>query len=316
MQPFAYHRADDSSRPDGSGTEFLAGGTDLLPAMKVGLVTPVSVIDLKRSDLNDTIRRTETGWRLDALATLADVEDHAGLRASIPAIGEAAASAATRQLRTRATIAGNLLQRSRCSYYRDPDLTCWLEGGTTCLAREGRHEHHATVDAGPCISTQPSDLAGVLVALDALVEVRVGDQTTTRPIDEHFSSPTDERRSLNTLAAGEIVTAVIVPAADRASVYLKAMDRAAWQFALVGVAAVVADGGVRLTAGGVAPVPWRLEAVEQHLAGVAPDELTDEIIDRAAALAGTGMEPLPDNRYKVTLLAGLVRQALRRLRSM
>lgn len=315
MQPFAYHRADERTRTKEPGAELLAGGTDLLPAMKVGLVTPVSLIDLKHSDLGDAIVRTATGWRLGALATLADLEDHTDLRASIPAIGEAAASAATRQLRTRATIAGNLLQRSRCGYYRNPDLACWLEDGTTCFAREGLHEHHATVDTGPCISTQPSDLASVLVALDALVEIRSGDETTTRPIAEHFAAPTNDRRSLNTLRPDEIVTAVAVPAADRASVYLKAMDRAAWQFALVGLAAVVSDDGIRLTASGVAAVPWRLAAAEDHLADVGTDELTDDVVDRAAGRVSDGMEPLPDNRYKVTLLEGLTRQALRRLRT-
>lgn len=314
MQPFDYRRADDEARPADPDGQLLAGGTDLLPSMRVGLVTPVSVLDIKHSDIADTIERTPTGWHLGALATLADLEDHAELGAAIPAIDEVARSAATRQIRTRATIGGNLLQRSRCGYYRSPDLACWLEGGTTCFAREGLHEHHSTVDASPCISTQPSDLANVLVALDALVEIRAGDVTTTRPIAEHFAPPTDARRSLHTLADDEIVTGVILPTDEHASVYLKAMDRAAWQFALVGLAAVVSSDGVRLTAGGVAPVPWRLVAAEGCLAGLGHDELTDAVVARAAALASEGMDPLPDNRYKVTLLHGLVRRALEQLR--
>ncbi len=313
MEPFTYRRADHQPTAE-PGRALLAGGTDLLPSMKVGLVTPVEIVDLKHADLDDDVERTESGWRFGALATLARLEDHAALRTAIPAIGDAAASAATRQLRHRATVAGNLLQRSRCGYHRSPDLTCWLGGGTTCFARDGLHEHHATVDTGLCITPQPSDLASVLVALDATIEVRSGGGTTERPITEHLAAPTSERRSLHTLAADEVITAVRVPHGDCPSVYMKAMDRAAWQFALVGIAAALVDDGVRLVASGVAAVPWRLAAAEACLAGTGAGAMTDAQIAAAADAAAEAMDPLPDNRYKVPLLRGLVTQALGQLR--
>lgn len=316
--PFTYSRGEAEPRPvDDPSTALLAGGTDLLPLVKVGLVDPDRVVDLKTSDLPTTIERGDDGWRIGALATLADVEDHDGLRADLPLLGEAVDEAATRQLRHRATVGGTLLQRPRCRYYRAEAMTCWFDGADHCPARGGRNEHHAIFQTGPCVAVQPSDLAAALVAAGARVTLR-GEEERTIPVADLLAPPTDERRSLNTLRPGEVVVTVTVPEHGGArSCYRKAMDRAAWAFALAAVAAVVEVGddgtitSASLVASGVAAVPWRLEAAEDMLQGRPLDE---DAIAVAAAAAPGGAEPLGENGYKVALLRGLVERALHHLR--
>lgn len=316
--PFTYEQAgsDLSSLAD-AGTQALAGGTDLLPLHKLGLARPERVVDIKTSDLPSTIEEVEGGWRIGTLATLADVEDHDGLRASLPLLGEAAEQAATRQLRNRATAGGNLLQQPRCRYYRSEDLTCWYAGGDDCPARDGRNEHHAVFQTSPCVAVQPSDLASALVCAGASVTV-LGDERSV-PVADLLAAPTDDRRSLHRLPTGAVIAAITVPSpGGRRSAYRKAMDRATWQFALAGVAAsldVDGDGTVTsasVVASGVAAVPWRLGAVEGAVTGGPLDE---ERIDAAAAAATDGAEPLSENTYKLALLRGLVRRTLQDLAS-
>lgn len=314
--PFTYERAtglDDLAAP---GTKALAGGTDLLPLHKLGLADPERLVDIKSSGLPASIAEVDGGWRIGALATLADIEDHDGLRSSLPLLGRAAEQAATRQLRNRATVGGTLLQEPRCRYYRSEGVTCWYAGGDSCPARDGRNEHHAIFQTGPCVAVQPSDLASALVCVGADV-VLDGDAGQTMPAADLLSPPTEDRRSLHRLPAGAVIAAVVVPASgDRRSAYRKAMDRAAWQFALAGVAASVAadaDGTVTdasIVASGVASIPWRLGAGEAALVG---RRLDADGIGAAAAAAAEGAEPLSQNGYKVALLAGLVERTLQDL---
>ncbi|MFP5322509.1 MAG: FAD binding domain-containing protein [Acidimicrobiia bacterium] len=313
---FTYERAaDDLSPLADAGTQALAGGTDLLPLHKLGLTDPDRLLDLKTSGLPATIVPADGGWRIGALATLADVEDHGGLRAAVPMVALAVERAATRQIRNRATVGGNLLQEPRCRYFRSEDLTCWYQGDEDCLARDGRNEHHAIFQTSPCVAVQPSDLASALVCTGALVELEGGRDV---PVAELLAPPTDEHRSLHRLPAGAAIRSVRIPIQDRRrSTYRKAMDRAAWQFALAGVAASVAvgdDGTVddaSLVASGVAAVPWRLAASEAALTG---RRLDDEAIADASAAAAEGAEPLSENGYKAALLRGLVGRALDDLR--
>lgn len=315
--PFTYTRAIGALSPlDDAADAFLAGGTDLLPLYKVGLVDPGRVVDIKTSDLPATIERDGDSWRIGALATLADVEDHDELRTAFPALSQSVEQAATRQLRHRATVGGNLLQRPRCRYYRAEATTCWFDGGDTCPARDGRNEHHAIFETSRCVAVQPSDLASVLVAAGAEVTVR-GDQDRSVPVADLLAPPDDGRRSLHLLAEGEIIVSVHVPdPGSSRSCYRKAMDRAAWAFALVGLAAIVDvgdDGRVvraDLVASGVASVPLRLTAAEEALVG---RTFGDDAITAAAAAATDGAEPLQENRYKMALLSGLTGQALRQL---
>lgn len=281
-----------------------AGGTDLIPMMRSGLHVPASLVDLK-SPAGPTadIVATGSGWRIGAGATLADVEDHPDLP---PVLRRAAGSAATRQIRNRATIGGNLLQRPRCSYFRDPAIGCFMSGGEGCPARDGLHEHLGFDTGGTCIATQPSDPAGALVALEALVTYEVDGDASTVAVADLLAAPTDAERRLHRLPAGAIVRHLDVPAAEGPSTYRKAMDRAAWQFALVGVAVVRHGDGARVVANGIAPTPQPLPAVGEALGG----DWSESSVDAAADAAVDGLRPLDRNRYKVALLRGTVRRAL------
>ena len=317
---YARRTGADGTPAQGSGIEWYAGGTDVIPLTRTRVLEIDTVVDLKAGDDDGTgpgsaIEPTDGGWAVGALATLAELAADDGVAAAHPAIRDAISQAATPQIRHRATVGGNLLQRPRCSYYRDAEVSCWMKGGEGCPAKEGRHEHHALVDE-PCIATQPSDLASVLVAIGASVDVDGPDGERTVPVDELLARPSADRRALHTLGAGEVITALRLPAGGARSTYLKAMDRAVWQFALVGVAAVVevGDGGevtsASLVASGVDSVPRRLGAAGDALVG---SPLSAEAIAAAAAVADEGLVPRPQNRYKQPLLRGLVQRSLERL---
>lgn len=315
--PFTYEAAGgDGTVPllDRSAT-LLAGGTDLVPLMHQSLVSPTRLVDLKPDALPRGIETTETGWTIGALCTLAELEDHQDLSNRMPVIAQAVAQAATRQLRHRATVGGNLLQRARCSYYRDATVDCWLKGGDSCPAREGRNQHHAIFGNGPCVAVQPSDLASALVAADAVVHLELGEAQRAVPVGDLLAAPTAERRSLNSLGDGEVITSVRIPidGTNRSS-YVKVMDRAAWAFALVGLAGVahVDDEqtvrSARLVATGVAGAPWRLSAAEEALIGRSlSDARTTEAVTRRVS---DGARPLSDNGYKVPMLEGVTRRML------
>ena len=302
---YEHHRGDRLE----ADAELLAGGTDLVTLMRSGLRRPAVVVDLKAGDLPIGIDTVDGGWRIGAGTTLAMIEDHTDLVEQATVLSQAAAQAATRQIRNRATIAGNLLQRSRCSYFRDETIPCWLKGGASCPARTGLHEHLAVVDQGPCITTQPSDPASALVALGATVTYDHDGSTTTILVEELLAAPTDDDRRLHRLPYGAVIRHLDVPNPSGPSLYLKAMDRAAWQFALVGLAAVRRGDDVDVVASGIAATPYRLDAVAAELGGV----WTAERIRTAAQAATTGLAPRERSRFKLPLLQGLTRQALESL---
>jgi len=302
--------ADGAIRP-------LAGGTDLLTLLKEEIATPAQLVDIKRAHgLSREIRETADELVLGALATLADLETHPLVQADYPALASAAALAATPQLRNMATLGGNLLQRPRCWYFRNARVNCWLKGGPDCPARDGENRLHALFGGGPCYAVHPSDLATVLLAFDASVDLQGGQGARTVRLSEFFTLPSEHHRSETAVHSDEILLAVRVPksAAGMAmrSVYLKAMDRKVWAFALVGVAAALRlDGGrvadARLVLSGVAPIPWRSHAAEQILVG---EQLKPVLFDRAAKAALADAQPLHHNAYKVPLAQALIRRAL------
>jgi xanthine dehydrogenase YagS FAD-binding subunit len=211
MTSFEYERADSiesACRRIGDAAPAYAGGTDLLTLIKAGLRTPASVVDVKRSGLSSSISEADGRIALGALVTLGDIERSDLVRSRLTALAEAASLAATPQLRHRATIAGNLLQRPRCWYYRTPEVDCWLKGGTTCPARSGRNEHHAIFDESPCVAVHPSDLAGPLVAFDAVAQVRSASGRRTIPVAQLLAAPTEDRRVEHVLAPGELIESI------------------------------------------------------------------------------------------------------------
>jgi xanthine dehydrogenase YagS FAD-binding subunit len=263
-------RRPSSLAEAGEGT-FLAGGTELVPLLRAGIVRAETLVDVR-----GVVPRGIEGTRIGAGATLAELE----VDPQVPdALREACRLAASPQLRNVGTLAGNLLQSTRCWYWR-LKWPCRLHGGDECFAREGEHREHAIFGNDFCASAHPSDIAAALLALDATVE------TTERtfPLAELYRLPTDDDRSTTTLSPTEVIVALDVPAAE-SSVYLKAMDRKRWAFPLVGVAAARAGGSTRVALAGVAPVPWLLEGD----------------VDAAT--------PLPGNAYKVEIAQALVRRA-------
>jgi xanthine dehydrogenase YagS FAD-binding subunit len=324
MKPFAY--ASPRSLADAvallaaeamldGGARPLAGGTDLLPLLKADLAAPERLVDIKRlADLDDRIEDGPDGLTIGALATLAEIEDDPLVRAVAPALADAAGLAATPQLRNMATLGGNLLQRPRCWYFRNPRIACWLKGGPDCPARPGENQLHALFDVSPCVAVHPSDPAVALLALDAAVQIRGANGTREMPLTEFFAAPTADRRTETLLGPDELIVSIRIPpsAEPRRSVYRKAMERNVWAFALVGVAVAVRMEGdriadCRLALGGVAPIPWRAESAERRLTGAAATAAT--IADAAdAALAGA--TPLAHNGYKLPLARALIRRAL------
>jgi len=303
---------------NGASARALAGGTDLLPLMKADLLAPDQLVDIKRlADLDDRIADGPTGLTIGALATLAALEEDPFIQARYPALSEAAALAATPQLRNMATIGGNLLQRPRCWYFRDSRVPCWLKGGDDCPARAGENQLHALFDVSPCVAVHPSDPATALMALDAVVYLRGAAGERELPLTEFFAPPTADRRRETIIAGDELVTSLRIPplAADARSTYVKAMERKVWAFALVSVAAVIRVQEERITharvvLGGVAPIPWRAESAEQVLMGAEP---TAETFAQAAESALEGARPLANNAYKIPLATALVRRALTEL---
>jgi len=293
----------------------LAGGTDLLTLMKADLAAPTQLVDIKRlSDLPRGITETAAGVQIGALTSLSAIETDPTLLARYRALSEAAAVAATPQLRNMATLGGNLLQRPRCWYFRNALFDCWLKGGSECQAREGENERHALFDTSPCVAVHPSDPAVALVALDAAVRLRGPRGERTVALADFFAPPTLDRRTENVLDADELILAVTIPtpADGMRSTYLKAMDRKAWAFALVGVAAAIRMeqgkiAAARIVLSGVANVPWRVEAAERALIGATPAEAT---FARAAEAALADATPLAHNAYKVPLAQALIRRAL------
>jgi xanthine dehydrogenase YagS FAD-binding subunit len=253
-----------------------------------------------------------------AATTLAEIERDAVLLGGYTALAQAAAAAASAQLRNMATLGGNLLQRPRCWYFRHPDIRCWLKGGEVCQAREGENRQHALFGSAPCVAVHPSDLAAALLAFDADLRACGPRAERVLPLDEFFAVPEDGRRTENTLKADELIVSIRMPShpGETRSTYLKAMDRQAFAFALAGVAAVMRLSGegriahARVVLSGVAPIPWRARAAEQVLSGARASET---VFKDAAEAAVQDAMPLRHNGWKIPLTRTLVTRALQSL---
>ena len=324
MRPFAYSRPDSITEaiallaPDGQAagqSRALAGGTDLLTLMKADIAAPARLVDIRRlAEIPDTIEATAQGLTLGGRVTLSEIERHPEINARYRALAEAAALAATPQLRNMATIAGNLQQRPRCWYFRNASIPCWLKGGDHCPAHDGQNEHHALFGGGPCYAVHPSDPATALLMLDAEARLCGPGGERTLPLRELFALPTDARRTETVVAPDELILSLTVPPLPDGtrSTYLKAMNRKVWAFALVGVAAAlrIEDGRIveaRLALSGVAPIPWRVPTAEHVLLGAVPDAAH---FAHAAEAALADATPLAHNAYKVPLAKHLIARAL------
>jgi xanthine dehydrogenase YagS FAD-binding subunit len=303
-----------------TGVRPLAGGTDLLTLMKGDIAAPSRLLDIKRlAGLPTGIEETAEGVSVGALTTLTDIETNPVIQQRHPLLAQAAAVAATPQLRNMATLGGNLLQRPRCWYFRNRLLGCWLKGGHGCPAYEGENQFHALFGGGPCYAVHPSDLAPALLALGARVHLRGSAGARVVPMAEFFTLPTEDRRYETGIGGDELLLSVFIPRSRQGGrqVYLKAMERKGWAFAIVAVAAALRLDGrrvadVRLALGGVAPTPWRAETAERAMLGA---EVGEALWAQAAESALLGASPLSQNAYKIPLTKALIRRALTSLGS-
>jgi xanthine dehydrogenase YagS FAD-binding subunit len=286
--------------------------------LRLEILTPDRLVNLKTIPGLDKIQFDErNGLHLGALAILDDIANNKIVRERYPILLEALSTAATPQLRNRGTIAGNLNQDSRCWYYRG-QFHCWLKGGDTCYAREGQNAHHAIFGDGPCYTVHPSDAAPALVSLRAEVSIQGLQGERRLFLENYLQQPHSGSRKLTVLEPVEIITGISipVPSSNSRGVYIKAMDRKVWSFALASVAVQIdfaKDNVTRawVVLGGVAPKPWRVPEVEAFLQN---KKLEDSILDQSVEIIGAGAQPLQHNRYKIALVGGLLKEALTRLR--
>ena len=311
MRPFELTAPATVEAALASPGAFLAGGTTLVDLMKLNVLTPGRVTDINALPLRGI--DTSDGLRIGALERMSDVAAHPGV---YPAISRALLLSASQQLRNMASIGGNLLQRTRCGYFRDVAAPCnKREPGSGCPAVSGANRMHAVLGTSDsCVATHASDLAVALVALDAEIRLASASGTRTVRLDDFYRLPGDTPEVENDLRPGELITEVVVPKLDwaRRSTYVKVRDRQSYEFALcsAAVALNIRDSRVidaRVAAGGVATRPWRLASVEAALRG-AP--ATPEAFEAAASVAAEGARPLPGNGFKMSLLKRTVVRAL------
>ena len=312
------------SRSDGNLDEMpraMSGGQDLLTTMKDAILRPPRVVNLKLIGGLSGVSSSGNELTIGSLVTISDLVDNAEVKKTYPGLAEAAHSVATLQIRNLGTVGGNLCQRPRCWYYRLENVICLKKGGSTCYAADGENKYHAIFGGGPSYIVHPSDLAPMLVALDAVVSIQGPDGARYLQLEKFFTLPSEGSvRKENVLTSGEIVTAVRLPIQPltRRSTYVKFKERPSLDFALSSVAAAVEmDGGIvkqaRLVLGGVAPIPWRVPKAEAVLIG---KKMEPRTYDAVAEAALEGAKPLAKNGYKVPLTKALVRQALEQCAAM
>ncbi|TDD83391.1 FAD binding domain-containing protein [Actinomadura rubrisoli] len=320
MRPFAYERAataEDALALHDGGAAYLGGGTNLVDLMRLGVEEPVRLVDVAHLPFDQIELNAEGGLVIGAAVTNSDLAADRTVRAGHPVLAQAVLAGASGQIRNLATVGGNLLQRTRCSYFQDAAKPCnKRDPGSGCPAREGEHHNLAILGhSQACVATHPSDMAVALAALDASVRVRGRAGERTVPIEDFHRLPGGEPERDTVLEPGDLVTAVEVPPLGMPSRYRKVRERASFAFALVSIAAALdLDGGVvrdvRLALGGVAHKPWRAWRAEDVLRG-AP--ATAESFLRAAEAELEAAEPLRDNAYKVPLARNLIVRTLTEL---
>ena len=321
MQPFTLDRPEQKAQvlaAGRSGATYMAGGTDLMQLWKNDVEGAARVVDLQPMGMRE-IEAGPQGLRLGAMATMAEVAEHPAVVRGWPAVSRALLLSASPQVRNMGTMGGNLLQRTRCPYFRNTAFACNKRApGSGCPAIAGDNRGLGVVGITEhCIATHPSDMPVALRALDAQVELHGTDGVRAIPLGELYKPWGDTPNDETTLRPGEMVAAILVPAsaAARRSTYVKVRDRTTFAYALCSAAVgIEVEGGVvrdvRVACGGVGPAPWRLPQVEEAMRGQALDAA---LIERASALASDGATAQSRNGYKLLLMQRTVRRALQDL---
>ena len=294
-----------------------AGGVDVVDLSKQSIVEPAALVNLKSlEELGGIEVRPSGDLRLGATVKLSEVAEHPVIRDKFTALAEAAGEAATPQIRNLGTVGGNILQRPRCWYFRNPDVNCLKKGGDKCYSIGGLNRYHAILGGGPSFIVHPSNLAPALIAMRASATIVGPTGQRSVELENFFTLPTIDPRRENSLKPGEIITEVIVPApsAGTASYYLEAREKQSFDWPLVSVAVVLdrAPGAktvrdARVVMGAVAPIPWRSPEAEASLKAGPLDE------SRARAAADAALkaaQPMSDNAYKVVIAKVIMRRAI------
>lgn len=324
MTPFEYRSAPSAQAAVAAvaghpTAAYLAGGTNLVDLMKLGVAAPELLVDVSKLPLDDVEQTPDGGLRIGTNVRNSDLAAHPLVRERYPVLAQALLSGASGQLRNAATTGGNLLQRTRCVYFQDVTTPCnKREPGAGCSAIGGYARYHAILGASSsCVAVHPSDMAVALTALGAEVVVLGPDGERRIPLDDFHRLPGEHPDQDTNLRHGELIIAVELPALPmaRGSAYRKVRDRASYAFALVSVAAVLELDGdtvrdVRLALGGVAHKPWRAALAEVAIRG---QRATDDTFRAAADLELAGARPLPGNEFKVPMVRNTIVSTLRRL---
>ncbi|MFI9169175.1 FAD binding domain-containing protein [Streptomyces lincolnensis] len=319
MHPFTYTKAADTREALNAGRaggRYIAGGTTLVDLMRETVERPETLVDISRLPLREVTVTERGGLRIGALVRMAEAAAHSKVRSLYPVISEALELSASAQLRNMATIGGNIMQRTRCTYFRDVTAACnKRDPGSGCAALEGFNRTHAILGtSSDCVATHPSDVAVAFAALEATVHLLGPDGARSIPFADFLLRPGSTPQREQALRQGELITGVEIPALPRPlrSGYLKVRDRQSYEFALTSAAvALHIRGGViqeaKVAAGGVGTVPWKLPAVELHLVGERPSK---SLWAAAAEQAAVGARPLAHNGFKAGLLKRTVERQL------
>ncbi|HEY3930563.1 MAG TPA: xanthine dehydrogenase family protein subunit M [Candidatus Koribacter sp.] len=320
MQTFHYKKSTNVEGAVASGgphASFIAGGTTLVDLMKLNVMRPAMLVDINALPLDKIERTPDGGLRIGAMVRNSDLAHDATVEKEFPVLSQALLSGASPQLRNMATTGGNLLQRTRCYYFRDTAYACNKRApGSGCAAMDGYNRIHAILGTSEhCIATHPSDMAVAMMALEAVVHIRGAKGERAVPLNEFYRLPGNTPQIENVLEPGDLITHVTIPALPEGarSHYLKRRDRASYEFALASAAVITQVQGrnlqhVRVALGGVGTMPWRSKEAEQALDGKPANE---ESFREAAEVALRGAKPLHDNAFKVELAKRTLVRALK-----
>lgn len=292
----------------------MAGGTDLLAEIKDEIIEPEVVVDLKSIPDLSYIKKEKDGVQIGALTSLTRLAEDPLIKNDYPALHEAANSVATPQLRNMGTVGGNLCQRPRCWYYRDPEVKCRKKGGSMCFAFRGKNKYHAIFGGGLCYIVHPSDLAPAFISLDAEISISSPQGNKAIPLANFYILPKINVRKENILETNEVLREIRIPLVKKGerSTYSKFIERGAWDFAVVSVAVkgIISAGifrDIKIVLGGVAPVPWRLTKAENIIKG---KKVTENLVKEAARESLKEAKPLEENGYKKELVETVLYRAV------
>jgi xanthine dehydrogenase YagS FAD-binding subunit len=318
MKSFQYATAlSPASARDLAGSDgaYLAGGNDLLGMMKEYLTQPKTLVNIKSLPGLNKVDSGAKVWTIGSLVTVAELEDHDGLKKTFPGLQQAASEVASRQIRNVATVGGNLAQHSRCWYFRHRDTLCLKKGGDTCYARNGENKYHSLFTGNTCISPVVSNLSVALAALDATAIVHREGKEVRLSIADFYAKAWDNPTAHNSLQPGDLILKVEIPVQDRRSAYQQLSEKSMFDWALVSCSAAAKVDGkkvtqVKIALGAVSPVPYQVKAAHDFLEGKTLDDAT---ASRAADLILEKAHSFSQNGYKIPIARALIRRTLLQL---